>query len=282
MGCLNPLGGWYGQNLTDSGKRPIVFRMRDGFTDKPIDLPCGRCIGCKRDHANAWGVRCYHESTLHLRNCFLTLTYDEQHAPKDGRVSVDDLQKFFKRVRRRGLKMRYFACGEYGGQTLRPHYHVLCFGQDFLEGAYRNTGGPKGEYYESPFITEVWGNGRVTIAPMEPGSVFYTTGYTLKNLDQPDCFHISSRKPYIGYGWLAKHYDNIARLGFCTIEGKRVIVPSAYLKRPEFALEFDELKLRRQEAIDNRTPDETWKRKTEMRAREVNLKAQSERKRSKV
>ena len=49
----------------------------------------------------------------------------------NGRVptlSKDDLQKFFKRLRKNyGKKVRYFACGEYGPKHYRPHYHLLFF-----------------------------------------------------------------------------------------------------------------------------------------------------------
>lgn len=48
---------------------------------------------------------------------------------------VDDVQKFIKRVRRyldyhHGIKsdaFKYWCCSEYGGQTFRPHYHIIFF-----------------------------------------------------------------------------------------------------------------------------------------------------------
>lgn len=43
-------------------------------------------------------------------------------------LSKSDLQKFLKRLRKAyGKKVRYFACGEYGPKTFRPHYHLLFF-----------------------------------------------------------------------------------------------------------------------------------------------------------
>jgi len=45
-----------------------------------------------------------------------------------------DIQKFFKRLRKcHGKKhksIKYYAVGEYGGQTLRPHYHIVIFNAD--------------------------------------------------------------------------------------------------------------------------------------------------------
>lgn len=91
-----------------------------------LQVPCGKCIGCKSDKAMMWSIRCYHEASLHERNAFVTLTYED--APPA--LVKEDLQKFFKRARH-SFDFRYFACGEYGEATHRPHYHALIFGQDF-------------------------------------------------------------------------------------------------------------------------------------------------------
>lgn len=253
----------------DNGRVPVVFRVRDGWGDKPVDLPCGKCVGCLQDKARGWAVRCFHESTQHLRNCFVTLTYNDEHCP--GRLCKPDLQRFFKRLRARGVKLRYFACGEYGGKFGRPHYHALFFGQDFLDGSIQM--GVKDGYYTHPLLDEVWGNGFVTIAPCEPASVFYVTGYTLKNLGQDDTFHLASKRPYIGHGWLAKYYSDISQNGFVTIDGRKLPVPRSYLDRPEFALEFDQLREERRQHIADMTPQDKWDRRAKMRAKEINLKA---------
>lgn len=270
MACFNPLGGWYGRKANDSGRTPIVFSLRDGYIDRPIDLPCGKCIGCLRDKANAWAVRCYHESTLHDRNCFVTLTYREEECPQ--RLRQSDLQRFFKRMRSRGVKLRYFACGEYGGRFGRPHYHALIFGQDFREGSIPL--GTAGQYYTAPLLDETWGHGFVTIGALEAGSAFYVAGYSLKNLGDEDAFHCASKRPYIGHGWLAKYHDDIVRNGFVTIGGKRFTVPRSYLDRPEFRFEFDELRESRRAHIEAQTPAQIVARRESARSREINMLAQ--------
>lgn len=244
--------------------------MRDGWADRPIDLPCGKCLGCLRDKARAWAVRCYHESTQHERNCFVTLTYRDEDCPQALRCS--DLQGFFKRLRSRGYSFRYFACGEYGGRFGRPHYHALLFGQDFRDRCIPL--GIKGEYYTSAVLDETWGHGFVTLGSLEPGSAFYVAGYSLKNLDRDDCFHVASKRPYIGHGWLARYHDDIARNGFVTIGGTKMAVPKSYLLRPEFALEFDALRESRRLHVASMTPEEVQQRRESARARETNLRAQ--------
>ena len=93
-------------------------------------VPCGKCVNCKLNYAKMWSIRIMHELKDWDSACFLTLTYDEEHLPKDGSLDKQDLQKFFKRLRFNlgGRKIKYFACGEYGEQYGRPHYHIIVFG----------------------------------------------------------------------------------------------------------------------------------------------------------
>lgn len=272
MACLNPLEGWIASKANDSGRYSVVFRLCDGSSDRRVAVPCGKCPGCTNDRAVAWAVRCYHESTQHDRNCFVTLTYRD---PCPARLQVEDLQRFFKRLRRAGREFRYFGVGEYGGRTHRPHYHCLLFGLDFLEDAQYVGPGPKSEneYYLSPFLAKIWTHGNVLVAPCEGGSIFYTCGYALKNLDDPDAFHVCSRRPYIGHGWLAKYFDDISRNGFVTIDGIRRSVPKAYLVRKEFLIEFDALKDQRKVFISQLSPDDVWERRQARPGQEVNLVA---------
>ena len=84
-------------------------------------------------------MRVVHESYYWDSCIFLTLTYDDDHLPPNGSLVKSDLQKFFKRLRKNsGKKMAYFACGEYGEQTARCHYHVILFGLDFLSKSDRD------------------------------------------------------------------------------------------------------------------------------------------------
>lgn len=164
--------------------------------------------------------------------------------------------------------MRYFAAGEYGGKFGRPHYHVLVFGEDFLDGRQLLGQGP---YYTSPLVDEVWGQGFVTLAPLEPGAAFYTAGYALKNSPESGAFYLASRRPYIGHGWLARYHDDIARTGHVVIDGKRLPIPRSYLLRPEYQLELELLKLSRREWVDSLTPEQVVRRRDVARSREANL-----------
>lgn len=79
---------------------------------------------------------CDYPDMLDVLTDVYTPTFDD--VPIKGHVMSDvigvlhykDLQDFFKRLRYNlnGQKFIYFACGEYGDTTKRPHYHVvICF-----------------------------------------------------------------------------------------------------------------------------------------------------------
>lgn len=95
-------------------------------------VPCGKCLACRIKKRSEWSMRMLHELDDWDDAVFLTLTYDNDHLPPNGSLVWTDLQKFFKRLRRRlsneDRSIKYFACGEYGDKTFRPHYHAIVFG----------------------------------------------------------------------------------------------------------------------------------------------------------
>ena len=74
-------------------------------------------------------MRIMNEVRMHDVSCFVTLTYNDENLPKDNTLVKEDLQKFWKDLRYRIFpeKIRYFASGEYGDETQRPHYHAVIF-----------------------------------------------------------------------------------------------------------------------------------------------------------
>ena len=95
-------------------------------------VPCGQCIACRISKRREWTIRMLHELEDHKESVFVTLTYSDNYLPENKSLKKEDLQKFMKRLRKSleptGRKIRYFACGEYGDQTERPHYHLILFG----------------------------------------------------------------------------------------------------------------------------------------------------------
>ena len=185
-----------------------------------MDLPCGRCEGCRITKKREWGIRCFHEAQTHRHNAFITLTYDDEHNP--GQISKLELQRFFKRLRKHG-KFRYFACGEYGDLTHRPHYHALIFGQDFRFNESRTT--QRGDY-TSPVIADCWDKGLHECADVSGSAAFYVAGYEQKKINDPDTFTLMSRN--IGKEYAEKYQGDLRRAQSVVIEGKEHPIPKKY------------------------------------------------------
>lgn len=149
-----------------------------------------------------------------------------------------DLVKFFKRLRKRVGRFRYFACGEYGEHTDRPHYHALLFGVG-LEGERVGK-----DLYRSPLLSEVWSFGDHKFGRATPAAANYIAKYNLKQVGdgervdpatgivRPAPFLRMSRRPGIGAGWLARYREDL-RAGYMVVDGRRVAIPRSYVRRLE-------------------------------------------------
>lgn len=94
-----------------------------------IQVPCGQCLECRLQQTRVWADRCVLEAKRWEHNYFVTLTYDDYHVPPNGSLVKRDYQLFLKKLRHRfpDTEIRYLLSGEYGSQSLRPHYHLILF-----------------------------------------------------------------------------------------------------------------------------------------------------------
>lgn len=111
--------------------------------DQKIFVPCTKCTQCKIARAREWSIRIINESLYHPENIFVTLTFSELNVPADMSLSKSCLQRFIKRFRRtvEPRKIKYYACGEYGEDKNRPHYHLIMF------NTYKSDFKKEGSYY---------------------------------------------------------------------------------------------------------------------------------------
>ena len=174
MPCFKPLDAW----KTPNGQ--IIFYDSPGL--KKLQVPCGRCIGCRMTKAKEWSIRCMHEASMHQQNCFITLTYNAENLPPDCGLRKRDVQKFFKRLRKEiaPTKIRYYYCGEYGEENSRPHYHIILFGYDFKDRIYVGESAKGNPIYMSPTLERIWGNGFVQVGDVTKESTEYTARYIMK------------------------------------------------------------------------------------------------------
>lgn len=106
-----------------------------------------------------------------------------------GSVEKREVQLFLKRLRSLlgGDRCRYFAVGEYGDASMRPHYHLTLFGPDradfpeLVALAWRDKEG-------API-------GFVHVGLGGPSSMAYVAQYTVKKMTKKDDGRLEGRKP---------------------------------------------------------------------------------------
>lgn len=247
MTCYHPLTAYRVKDgKSENGKWPITFDRDKGLVDMPIQIPCGRCIGCRLERSRQWAVRLMHEHSLHDESCFLTLTYDPEHLPDDLSLHKEHFQKFMKRLRKSlgNARIRFFACGEYGDKTDRPHYHAIIFGYDPKDKQFYKTVGGN-NLWISASLNRLWSYGFVVVGSVSFESCAYVARYIMKKQYARDTefrgrvgsrrigprtmedgslreleFCLMSRRPGIGSKWidrfLADTYprDEVLQSGF--------------------------------------------------------------------
>lgn len=224
MPCVHPIKAWRHKFLTD-GKaihlRAPPLKFKNSQDIEWLDLPCGKCIKCLQRKTMEWKLRMELEAIDHVSVWFLTLTYDDEHLPLSPSglptLKYDDVQKFLKRLRKNsGQKFRYFAAGEYGDRTQRPHYHLIVYGLVLDDLKPYNI--KKGGYYVSEFIEKTWSRGNCLLAQGVGGTFAYCAGYVLKKqfgkkgdhyyLDRERPIARMSRNPGLGAHYVRYFSDN--------------------------------------------------------------------------
>lgn len=183
----------------------IVTPDNHSHGDIYIPVGCGNCPYCTARRASEWAFRLMQEHKEAQKAYFVTLTYTNEALPRTPRgfktLSKEDLQNFFKRLRyyhnKKGVyyydqkigikekkKIKYYAVGEYGSQTKRPHYHAIIFNAH--EQDIYNAWDKK---YSEVLMCDV------PIGSIHIGTVTYQScSYVMKYMDK------ESKKPY-GYPW---------------------------------------------------------------------------------
>lgn len=247
MPCYHPIRAWRTPNRE-------VKLGKDRPDGTLLQLPCGNCLGCRTNYAQSWALRCQLEYHEHQAAVFATLTFDEEHKPLT--LNKEHVSKYIRKIRKHfDQKLRFFATGEYGEQTQRPHYHAIIYGPSELD---------------APRLEEAWEQGHVKVDPATPANIAYTAGYCSKKIGykrhnhtrvdpttgneyqwQPP-FILMSRNP--GIGATAKKYLNSWRL-YAIKDGHKMPVPRYFKNAWKEQATPDELDKLAQEIADlNKTP----------------------------
>lgn len=215
--------------------KPIAIIPKGKKT--PMAVPCGKCMGCRIAKRREWSVRILHElTTWQGEGVFITLTYKDELLPINGSLEPRHLQLFWKRLRKyyKGKKIRYYACGEYGENTRRPHYHAIVFGLTMaeLEGTRKNN------RLISPVIDDLWVYGYNVIGTVTSDSAQYVAGYIEKKLNGDKAVEEYEKRgviaPFsrmsqgIGGKYAAENAAQIIENLDITIKGNHVGIPRYY------------------------------------------------------
>lgn len=206
-------------------KNPILIKDKSGQSPHGIYVPCGRCLFCRIQKRNEWTLRLFNELQYHDHSSFYTLTYNDENLPENGSIRKRDLQLFFKRLRKAGKDFKYFASGEYGDRTGRPHYHLILFGVSANDD-------------DANLVRKIWDKGFVYPGRVEINSIQYVAQYTTKKLygkekekrlgdKKENVFSLMSKG--LGKKFAIEEIEKIKK-GYLTLNGKRRSIPRYYLK----------------------------------------------------
>jgi hypothetical protein len=272
-----------------SGVMDVKVMARHDMDKGEFNVACGQCLGCRLERSRQWAMRCMHESELHEKNCFLTLTYRDDNRPES--VQVKDLQAFMKALRKKidPIKVRFYACGEYApvkdnyGRVLKKqlgkaHYHLILFGYDFEDKVLWKI---KGEHklYRSEQLETLWKLGNSIIGTVTFESAAYVARYICKKFlggtKEESKKHYKGKKPEfttmsrggnaednkggIGQGWIKKFCKSVYPSDRVIIKGKECMPAKYYDKifdnlEPE---EFEKIKKEREAKALEKAEDNT-------------------------
>ena len=197
-----------------------------------IQVPCGKCIGCRMDYSRSWADRMtYHAIGKDDVSWFITLTYNDEFldqlsfSDNYGLASLDytHMDEFIKGLRNkfRDAELDYFYSGEYGDNSFRPHFHMILYNaliSDLVFFKLNDNGDP---IYTSETLSNLWKNrGFVTVSRFSWRGAAYTASYVEKKRDgrklceytavglEPEKARMS-RRPGLAYEYYCDHADEL-------------------------------------------------------------------------
>ena len=165
--------------------------------------------------------------------------------------------------------IKFYAVGEYGSQTARPHFHAIIFNMPIDPKDltfYKNDHG--NILYTSDLFNKLWDyKGFVVIGAVTPESIDYVSRYCTKKLfgpvgketymskgQTPECA-VMSRRPGIGKAWYDQNKEEIYKYDKIELKKGKVLIrakPSKYYDRlydQENPKDMERLRELREEAM---------------------------------
>lgn len=225
---------------------PFFVLPKAGIEKVPV--PCGKCPPCKLRRVNGWVFRLLQEDKISSSAHFLTVTYDTRHVPisENGFMTLNksDFQLYMKRLRKLcpDFVLKYYACGEYGENYSRPHYHAIVFNC------------PDTEFFAKAWSLDGTQFGSVHVGTVSSDSIAYCLKYIDKDSfrekrprhsrdDRQKEFSLQSKSLGSGYfsdpAIVAYHKADLSRNYVTRLSGHRVAMPRYYREKIFSDLELD-------------------------------------------
>lgn len=284
MSCYHPIRRWEFDGkvrFSPSDRKDYYGHSADKYS---MLIPCGQCIGCRLDYSRQWANRIMLEAKQWPDNWFVTLTYDPEHLPTHvklepytgellevGTLVPKDLQDFLKRLRRYyeyhydHKPIRFFACGEYGDDRGRPHYHPIIFNLPLYDLVQVDVTDNGDVLYESAALTNLWGKGLVRIGAVTWQSAAYVARYVTKKIKGkqaaeyydangivPEFVRMSTR-PGIGKAYFDANSERIYandEIILPTSKGAQAVKPPTYYDRLLHRIDPDKLEQVKARRVD--------------------------------
>lgn len=264
MACTSPKTAY----LNSLGE--VTFTQRGDVT-KTLEIPCRQCISCRLERSRIWSIRCMHEAQMHEENCFITLTYNEDHYQPG--LQYRHFQLFLKRLRKHAKKkLRFYMCGEYGEQNGRPHFHCCLFGWSPSDKTPFKVLPSGSTLFTSATLEGLWPFGFSSVGELTLESAAYVARYVMKKVTGPGAdahywslnpvtgelvqiepeFNKMSLKPGIGRAFYDRYRSDIYPNGTCIVQGTKMKPPTYYEKlyKKQEPFLYEELTFRRSQLID--------------------------------
>lgn len=162
-------------------------------------------MACRFNKRRIWTARLLLEQKDHARSSFVTLTYDDQHLPRDGSLDKKAARYFLDRLRKQvGYRVfRFYLVGEYGEKNSRPHYHLAIFGLPscwYGQTRVVDETAPRSPPRPNCCLTcaifhGLWGKGGIFIGSLTEDSSQYLAGYVTKKLTAAGDPRLNGRLP---------------------------------------------------------------------------------------
>lgn len=186
--------GWWYQDRT-----PYVMHCAYPIMLNGRAFGCGQCVLCKVNKRRVWTHRICLEASLYSENCYITLSYEDEHLPEGGTLVPQHMKSWLKALnqRMRPIKYRYFGVGEYGDVSERPHYHLILFGMPTCRRGITRVG----KHGRSDTCCDVcemyqryWDYGSIFCGQVSQSSAAYVAGYVTKKYNKTH-FELGERHP---------------------------------------------------------------------------------------